>query len=112
MREFSNHCVKSNKVLGAMEEEITAYEANQQLKKQVRESKRLVADQLQGVSEVMEDFAQEILKERQYHEEQELEIDRKSTRLNSSHVAISYAVFCLKKTRRLYRQAQHRTAGD
>ena len=24
-------------------------------------------------------------------------IDRKSTRLNSSHVVISYAVFCLKK---------------
>src|SRR5690625_6247414 len=27
----------------------------------------------------------------------ELIRDRKSTRLNSSHVAISYAVFCLKK---------------
>src|SRR5439155_6798743 len=27
----------------------------------------------------------------------EAESDRKSTRLNSSHVAISYAVFCLKK---------------
>src|SRR5436309_12297899 len=26
-----------------------------------------------------------------------LTIDRKSTRLNSSHVKISYAVFCLKK---------------
>src|SRR5699024_6487489 len=26
-----------------------------------------------------------------------LSIDRKSTRLNSSHVSISYAVFCLKK---------------
>src|SRR5690349_22149194 len=26
-----------------------------------------------------------------------LPIDRKSTRLNSSHVEISYAVFCLKK---------------
>src|SRR5437870_7508878 len=26
--------------------------------------------------------------------------DRKSTRLNSSHVAISYAVFCLKKKQR------------
>src|SRR5699024_9035597 len=26
-----------------------------------------------------------------------LQIDRKSTRLNSSHVSISYAVFCLKK---------------
>src|SRR5690606_40260180 len=27
----------------------------------------------------------------------DLVIDRKSTRLNSSHVKISYAVFCLKK---------------
>src|SRR3712207_7156820 len=26
-------------------------------------------------------------------------LDRKSTRLNSSHANISYAVFCLKKTR-------------
>src|SRR5690606_3329431 len=30
---------------------------------------------------------------------QELSLDRKSTRLNSSHVKISYAVFCLKKKR-------------
>src|SRR5690625_5903743 len=30
-------------------------------------------------------------------------LDRKSTRLNSSHVAISYAVFCLKKNIKLYR---------
>src|SRR5690625_5687121 len=28
--------------------------------------------------------------------------DRKSTRLNSSHVAISYAVFCLKKKNNTY----------
>src|ERR1039458_8092199 len=28
----------------------------------------------------------------------ELDRDRKSTRLNSSHLGISYAVFCLKKT--------------
>src|SRR3989442_6116247 len=27
-----------------------------------------------------------------------IDVDRKSTRLNSSHVRISYAVFCLKKT--------------
>src|SRR5690625_6562761 len=27
----------------------------------------------------------------------QIQEDRKSTRLNSSHVAISYAVFCLKK---------------
>src|SRR3712207_7174126 len=31
-----------------------------------------------------------------------VEIDRKSTRLNSSHANISYAVFCLKK-----KKAQH-----
>src|SRR3712207_7306809 len=29
-----------------------------------------------------------------------LEADRKSTRLNSSHANISYAVFCLKKKKR------------
>src|SRR5690349_22878820 len=28
--------------------------------------------------------------------------DRKSTRLNSSHVEISYAVFCLKKKKKKY----------
>src|SRR5438874_3817408 len=28
------------------------------------------------------------------------ELDRKSTRLNSSHVEISYAVFCLKKKKK------------
>src|SRR5690554_7511490 len=30
----------------------------------------------------------------------EFELDRKSTRLNSSHVRISYAVFCLKKKKK------------
>src|SRR5690625_683805 len=34
-------------------------------------------------------------------EQYEAAIDRKSTRLNSSHVAISYAVFCLKKKKKL-----------
>src|SRR5207249_11969290 len=29
-----------------------------------------------------------------------VEVDRKSTRLNSSHVSISYAVFCLKKKKK------------
>src|SRR5207249_10275948 len=31
-------------------------------------------------------------------------IDRKSTRLNSSHVSISYAVFCLKKKKKRSRE--------
>src|SRR5690625_5309608 len=38
-----------------------------------------------------------------FQEEVELvqELDRKSTRLNSSHVANSYAVFCFKKKKKL-----------
>src|SRR5699024_12536803 len=35
------------------------------------------------------------------YQSKNLLIDRKSTRLNSSHVSISYAVFCLKKKRRV-----------
>src|SRR5690625_5973513 len=37
--------------------------------------------------------------------------DRKSTRLNSSHVAISYAVFCLKKKQTRSVQTWPRQAG-
>src|SRR5690242_20919207 len=33
--------------------------------------------------------------------DEEAERDRKSTRLNSSHMSISYAVFCLKKKKLL-----------
>src|SRR5437868_12702746 len=33
------------------------------------------------------------------------QIDRKSTRLNSSHVSISYAVFCLKKKNNIFTSA-------
>src|SRR5947209_15232067 len=44
-------------------------------------------------------------------------IDRKSTRLNSSHANISYAVFCLKKKRvraagRRIRPPRSRAGGD
>src|SRR5437773_3780410 len=35
-----------------------------------------------------------------YHGEKLVFTDRKSTRLNSSHITISYAVFCLKKKKR------------
>src|SRR3989442_14360957 len=38
-----------------------------------------------------------------HHEERQVvaRVDRKSTRLNSSHVRISYAVFCLKKKKNI-----------
>src|SRR5256885_7821478 len=34
-------------------------------------------------------------------------LDRKSTRLNSSHLVISYAVFCLKKKNKIDRYLSH-----
>src|SRR2546426_5309565 len=55
----------------------------------------LAKDQQQGASVAMEEINAKggILGRR-------LEIDRKSTRLNSSHLVISYAVFCLKKKKK------------
>src|SRR5438034_6241125 len=38
-------------------------------------------------------------------------IDRKSTRLNSSHTVISYAVFCLKKKKKQQHQHQRPEHG-
>src|SRR2546426_7152418 len=38
-------------------------------------------------------------------------LDRKSTRLNSSHLVISYAVFCLKKKKK-YGERQPRLGRD
>src|SRR5438045_9448265 len=35
--------------------------------------------------------------------------DRKSTRLNSSHLGISYAVFCLKKKKKYKQQTNYKT---
>src|SRR2546430_12156977 len=39
-------------------------------------------------------------------------IDRKSTRLNSSHSQISYAVFCLKKKKTAHQHRPSNTALD
>src|SRR5690625_6139455 len=39
-------------------------------------------------------------------------VDRKSTRLNSSHVAISYAVFCLKKKTGEHGKRRQRRCGE
>src|SRR5256885_8574942 len=38
-------------------------------------------------------------------------LDRKSTRLNSSHLVISYAVFCLKKKKLCHRSDEPRAPG-
>src|SRR5256885_6450825 len=38
---------------------------------------------------------------------EEIRLDRKSTRLNSSHLVISYAVFCLKKKKNQHSTCDH-----
>src|SRR5690349_24000725 len=50
---------------------------------------RAVAEEDVGRTAPADDLAEEVARD--------LVGDRKSTRLNSSHVEISYAVFCLKK---------------
>src|SRR5690625_5154227 len=59
----------------------------------VNEEKELGA---QVVISILEEFKKEIAFSSVAMQEG-IDLDRKSTRLNSSHVAISYAVFCLKK---------------
>lgn len=73
---FENHCVKSKQVIDVMVHEVSLLKINKKLKKQVVESKKIVADQLKGVSDVMDNFAKEIVKERQRHEKQEIQIIR------------------------------------
>src|SRR5690625_6667658 len=53
-------------------------------------ARQVVAPASPGLARVVAEFGTGVL-----HENGTL--DRKSTRLNSSHVAISYAVFCVKK---------------
>src|SRR5438477_2589388 len=38
--------------------------------------------------------------------------DRKSTRLNSSHMSISYAVFCLKKKKKINQYIKQQTSQE
>ncbi|CEG29563.1 stage II sporulation protein E [Bacillus sp. B-jedd] len=73
-REWEKLCSRPKKVMEAIHQELAVFQANQKLKKQVQESRRLVAEQLLGVSEVMGDFAKEIQRERENLHKQEEQI--------------------------------------
>lgn len=66
-KEWGKYCSRGPQVIGAISQQLTYFEANQKLKRQVKESRKLVADQLRGVSAVMDDFAKEIQRERKNH---------------------------------------------
>src|SRR5438034_8187179 len=56
------------------------------------------------------DLAQPRVNDGRHGERAAHRLDRKSTRLNSSHTVISYAVFCLKKKKRSPCSARKRIA--
>ncbi|MBA4534297.1 stage II sporulation protein E [Brevibacillus halotolerans] len=62
-KEWEKKCVKTEKVIQNMEQEYHQMIEHNQLKKQIQDSRKLVADQLSGVSRVMSDFAREIQRE-------------------------------------------------
>lgn len=70
-RNWENYCIRSDKVIDAIQKELHHFHANRKLKQQIRESRKLVAEQLYGVSGVMANFAKEIKKERENHDKQE-----------------------------------------
>ncbi len=70
-RDLDKHCSRVQKVEEAIFQEVSFLHANKKLKQQVQESRKLVAEQLLGVSEVMGNFAKEIQRERENHQKQE-----------------------------------------
>ncbi|QHT58708.1 stage II sporulation protein E [Paenibacillus lycopersici] len=73
-KEWSTHCVKSHQVLTVMQQQYELYQHDMQWRKQLNDSRQLVAEQLSGVSQVMEDLAREIQREGQQLHLQEEQI--------------------------------------
>jgi len=61
--EWRRACMKTEPVLGLMQEQYAMYQHDLHWRKQIQESRLLVAEQLSGVSQVMEDLANEIKRE-------------------------------------------------
>src|SRR3712207_7507191 len=69
----------------AEQQQQTLQQTAQQWMEQAQQQQQTFQQQAQQQQQAFQQMSQEVLK------------DRKSTRLNSSHANISYAVFCLKK---------------
>src|SRR6266481_4541806 len=97
--------VRRNKVNRALDEELSAYlemAAVEKMKlgisrKEALRAVRLEQGTLELTREVVRSSSWESVVENCWRDLRFAARDRKSTRLNSSHSSISYAVFCLKK---------------
>ncbi|OMP66825.1 stage II sporulation protein E [Domibacillus epiphyticus] len=73
-KELESRCFRPNRVEEEIRSQLTYYRANKKLKQQMRDSRKIVADQLEGVSKVMRDFAKEMQREEATHCTQEEKI--------------------------------------
>ncbi|CAM4376322.1 stage II sporulation protein E [Bacillus manliponensis] len=73
-RDFGKYCVRGEKVTDLVEGELGHFYEAQKIRRQMRDNRKIVAEQLKGVSKVMEDFAKEIQRERENHQVQEEKI--------------------------------------
>ncbi|WP_442950920.1 stage II sporulation protein E [Paenibacillus sp. An7] len=71
---WTKSCAKTGAVLDVMKRQYGLYQDNMQWKRQIYDSRMLVAEQLSGVSQVMEDLAREIQRETKVMHKQEEQI--------------------------------------
>ncbi len=88
--EWKRSCARDDKVIEVITSELSKWEVNKKLRKQVLESRKLVADQLLGVSQVMYDFAKEIQKEKEanYLQEEQMLDALRGAGLEVGHIDI------------------------
>ncbi|MDO7908585.1 stage II sporulation protein E [Paenibacillus sp. JX-17] len=82
--QWSKSCAKTEAVLEVMKKQYNLYQHNMQWRQQLYDSRQLVAEQLSGVSQVMEDLAREIQREGQAMHHQEGQIREALERLGLS----------------------------
>jgi stage II sporulation protein E len=73
-RGWSRLCIRTPQVLDVLKREFELYRHDLHWRRQLQESRYLVADQLSGVSQVMDDLVREIRREALQLERQELQI--------------------------------------
>ncbi|MCJ8015064.1 stage II sporulation protein E [Paenibacillus sp. KQZ6P-2] len=73
-KEWARICGRTGEVLQEMKQQYSLYQHDMQWKRQIYDSRYLVAEQLSGVSQVMEDLAREIQREGQamYRQEEQI----------------------------------------
>lgn len=80
--KLKRFCIKTDQMVDQMRYELSYYQANKRLKQQVKESRKFVSEQLNGVSEVMNTFAKEMMKEREEYSWHEDEIRHVLSQMN------------------------------